>query len=433
MKKSEACVHLSVLALAGVAGAAVFRRRKPLVIPEDEQLLAAVDGSLGAYREHYHLDSVKVVRKSVSKASCGQFHLDFGVELEARLKYDRVGRLPHVQSIADSLGISGSAQTAEELTSAFAAEAVDRSLSRLVEKSPLMAAANEGDPQERRVVTTAASKAAGAGILDLVTELENLYIGRTSTISLPFRAVFSRDGVFQSVAAVACDGTTYDAALLAPSAADEMRANGIRQLQSIVDAAVMSVQQERLEGGGVQTQPRPVYHRVTARDYANAWTSNPAGGKKDVTKWRTEWNPSAVFPLYPANQADCANYVSQAIYAGGIPKTTTEVNDRDHWFAGRHGCSIAWENCTAMQYYFTKNGYWAASDYNCCNAGGVIFLKDQSGKRYHVIMCVHNDTVTRLFSAHTNDRLREAYTETSLLGKKCKLLEYWVFANSQAD
>ena len=200
MKKSEACVHLSVLALAGVAGAAVFRRRKPLVIPEDEQLLAAVDGSLGAYREHYHLDSVKVVRKSVSKASCGQFPLDFGVELEARLKYDRVGRLPHVQSIADSLGISGSAQTAEELTSAFAAEAVDRSLSRLVEKSPLMAAANEGDPQKRRVVTTAASRAAGAGILDLVTELENLYIGRTSTISLPFRAVFSRDGVFRSVA-----------------------------------------------------------------------------------------------------------------------------------------------------------------------------------------------------------------------------------------
>lgn len=431
MSKSEAHARLPVLALAGVAGAAVLRRRTPLVIPEDGQLLAAVDGSLGAYRKHYHLDSVKVVRKSVSGASRSQFYLDFGVELEMRLKYDRVGQLPHVRSMADSLGISGSAQTAAELTSVLAAEAVDRSLSRLVEKSPLMAAANEGDPQKRCAVTAAAARAAGAGIQDLVTELENLYIGRTSTISLSFRAALSRNGAFGPAAAVACDGTAYDAALLAPAAEDEMRANGIRQLQSIVDAAVMSVQQARLEGEGVR--PRPVYHRVAARDYANAWTSSPAGGKKDVTKWRTAQNPSAAFPLYPANQSDCANYVSQAIYAGGIPKTTTEVNDRDHWFAGRNGCSIAWENCTAMQYYFTHNGYWAASDYNCCNAGGVIFLKDRSGKRYHVVMCVHNDTVTRLFSAHTNDKLREVYTEASLLGRKCASLEYWVFANAQAD
>lgn len=430
MKKSKTGVRLSLLALAGLAGAAVFRRRS-LVIPEDEALLAAVEGNLSAYREHYHLDSVKVVRKSVLGAACGRFDLDFGVELETRLKYDTVGRLPHVQGMADSLGISGTVQTAEELAAAFATETVGRSLAQLVGKSALMAAANEGDPQRRSAVTAAAAKAAADGISDFVTGLERLYIGQTCMVNLSFRAVFGRDGTLRSVSAVACDGTAYDAALLAPATEAEMRANGAGQLRSMVDAAVMAVQQERLEEDGAQA--RPVYHRVTARDYANAWTSNPTGGKKDVTKWRTTQNPSAVSPLYPANQADCANYVSQAIYAGGIPKTTAEVNDLDHWFAGPNGCSIAWENCTAMQYYFTHYGYWAASDYNCCNAGGIIFLKDQTGKRYHVVMCVQNDTVTRLFSAHTNDKLREVYTETSLLGRKCKSVEYWVFANAQAD
>lgn len=430
MKKSKAGMRLSLLALAGLAGAAVFRRRSPLVIPEDGQLLEAVDGSLSAYRKHYHLDSVKVVGKRVSGAASGQFYLDFGVELETRLRYDAVGQLPHVRGMAECLGINDMAQTAEELTSALATEAAGRFLSQLVEKSPLMAAANEEDPQ-RRAAVTAAAKAAAAGISDFVTGLERLCIGQASRANLSFRAVFSRDGALRSVSAVAWDGTTYDAALLAPAAEEKMRANGARQLRSMVDAAVAAARQERPREDGVQA--RPVYHRITARDYANAWTSNPAGGKKDVAKWRTAQNPSAVSPLYPANQADCANYISQAIHAGGIPKTTTEVSDLDHWFAGPNGCSIAWENCTAMQYYFTHNGYWTASDYNCCNAGGVIFLKDQSGKRYHVVMCVQNDTVTRLFSAHTNDRLREVYTETSLLGKKCASLEYWVFTNAQAD
>lgn len=426
------CIPL--LALLSAVGAAIHQRGKPLVFPSDAQLLSMIGGNLDAYREQYHLVSAKVARKSVSGIGGSCFDLDFGVELEVRLKYDTAGQLPHVQSMVKRLGISGMALSAEELTAVLETEAINKCLTRLVGESPLMAAANEGDPQRKAAVTVAAAKVAAAHISEFVTGLEKLYIGQTYTLNLSFRGVFSRDGTPRSVAAVACDGTAYKAELLVPATETEMRANGICQLQGFVDAAVMTVQQEQLEGESARAQPRPVYHRVTARDYANAWTSSPAGGGKDVSKWRTEKNPLAVSPLYPANRGgDCANYVSQAIFAGGIPKTTTEVNDKYHWFASRYGCSLAWENCSDMHTYFTHNGYWAASDYNCCNAGGVIFLKDQSDMRYHVVMCVQNDTVTRLFSAHTNDKLKEVYTETSLLGKKCKSVEYWVFANASAD
>lgn len=407
--------------------------RKKLVLPDDGQLLALIDGNLNAYRKHYHLDRVSLTRKCISRTGSG-FAMDFGVELKVRLNYETAGQLPHIQSMADCLGINARTSTAEELTAALSSDAVAAALMQLIQKSAHMSTVGEGDSKKEAFVTAAAAKMAAAGISELAAGLEHLYMGQTYTLNLSFRAALNRVGIPHAVAAVAWDGTEYDAALLVPASEAEMRANGIAQLQSIVDAAVLAVRREQLTDESAQLQSKPVYHRVTARNYANTWTSNPAGGGKDVRKWRTAENPLAAPPLYPANKrGDCANYVSQAIYAGGIPKTTTEVSDQYHWFASQHGCSLAWENCTALHFYFTHNGYWAASDYNCCNAGGVIFLKDQAGKRYHVVMCVQNDTITRLFSAHTNDKWKEAYTETSLLGKKCKSVEYWVFANASAD
>lgn len=109
------------------------------------------------------------------------------------------------------------------------------------------------------------------------------------------------------------------------------------------------------------------------------------------------------------------------------------VNDKYHWFASEYGCSIAWESCTNMHFFFTENNYWTTSNYANCNAGGIIFLKNSSGERYHVVMCVQNDTVTRLFSAHTTDILQEVYTGTSSFGENCDSLEYWVFTNSDTD
>lgn len=37
-------------------------------------------------------------------------------------------------------------------------------------------------------------------------------------------------------------------------------------------------------------------------------------------------------------------------------------------------------------------------------------LSKSNGKASHVVMCVSNDTVTRSFSGHTNDRLKFAYS-----------------------
>lgn len=132
------------------------------------------------------------------------------------------------------------------------------------------------------------------------------------------------DGTPRSVMAAAYDGSAYDAGLLAPETDGEMHLNGQVHLQKIISDAVKTVW-SRLASGSVPPQAPEVYHRVWARDYANAWTSNPVQCASDHTKWNANDNPQSQHPPYAANpDGDCANYVSQAIHAGflwrGIPR-----------------------------------------------------------------------------------------------------------------
>ena len=100
---------------------------------------------------------------------------------------------------------------------------------------------------------------------------------------------------------------------------------------------------------------------------------------------------------------DCANYVSQAMYAGGVPQSTT-------WKPG----TSAWQTCVGMKTYFTTtNKWWNTSNYANCNAGGIMMItKKGQTNPYHVMMIVENDTVHRSYSAHTRDRLIQPYSDT---------------------
>lgn len=406
--------------------------RGALKTPEDKELLEMVKDNLDAFRRHYTLSSVRVTGKHVFKEDTG-FSVDFGVELRAKLNYGTACQLPHVRGIIESLGISDPELTTENLASALRTEAVRSALARLVQPCFLEFIGQKSDSDWDKSLIADAVNTAAENIISFVNELDSLYIGRISTVNLSFRGVLSGTGAPLSVMAVACDGSAYDAGLLVPETDSRMYSNGQAHFQEIISGAVKTAL-ECLKSDGTPQEALELYHRVRARDYANAWTSNPVRDVKDPTKWNTENNPRHQHPPYMANLGgDCANYVSQAIHAGGIPMTSRERDDVDHWFAGPHGCSLAWANCTGLHTYFTGKQYWRHSDLNQCNAGGVIFFKDKSGKYYHVVMCVHNDTVARAYSAHTRDRRCQIYTAPNSFGVESSAVECWVFQNSVAD
>ncbi|WDV48087.1 amidase domain-containing protein [Clostridiaceae bacterium M8S5] len=147
------------------------------------------------------------------------------------------------------------------------------------------------------------------------------------------------------------------------------------------------------------------YDRIAARDYANKWSSNPTSCKDHGTTCgirqdRDKWNNSD-YPYYnELCHADCADFVSQALHAGGIPMDST-------WKRGTPAnTSVAWVNTHSLKkYMLTTKKYWKSSTYASAAAGGILYTS--SG---HVVLIVKNDTVTRQYSSHTNDTKKHNYS-----------------------
>lgn len=131
------------------------------------------------------------------------------------------------------------------------------------------------------------------------------------------------------------------------------------------------------------------YNRVAARDYANKWTNNQSGR-----------HPETYNPNYPAYENDCANFVSQAMRAGGIPTDAAWKSGTTPWI--NTGLNVS---NGLKQYMVNTKGYFYQSTKTTTAAGGFIFAKNYS----HVMFVVANDGVSLLYSSHTNDRLKSSF------------------------
>jgi RNA polymerase sigma-70 factor (ECF subfamily) len=169
---------------------------------------------------------------------------------------------------------------------------------------------------------------------------------------------------------------------------------------------------EKLTSGKVRGYSS--YNRITARDYALQWIKNPAptdcyddGTSCGMYQNRTYWNNSAYtyFSLFKHN--DCADFVSQAMSAGGLPEGGT-------WFRTKNvttqSWGAAWTSVSSLESYMTNSShkYWDSSTFALANAGNICLTSST-----HVTMITLNDTVTHRYTAHTNDRRDYGFTSTS--------------------
>lgn len=161
----------------------------------------------------------------------------------------------------------------------------------------------------------------------------------------------------------------------------------------------------------ITIQPTAVisrYNRLTARDYANQYTSNPYSWRPcsacgnsycDAKTWIGYYNPA--YRNY--GHVDCMNFVSQALNAGGMARTSA-------WSPG----TSAWISCTAF-YKYANGTYMYKHSFASAAAGGIKLLRGRyhtsSNPDYdHAEMIVLNDTVNRQASAHSRDKYKEVYT-----------------------
>ncbi len=185
---------------------------------------------------------------------------------------------------------------------------------------------------------------------------------------------------------------------LLPNTAEEMEAEGANDMQMVIES----------EEQGYAPSLYASYNRVAARDYANRWSTNPTscydhGTSCGIRQNRTTWN-NAANPYYAELcHNDCADFVSQSLHAGGIPMDST-------WKRGTPAnTTLAWVNTGYLKtYMLTTKAYWKTASFSTAYAGGVLYTASS-----HVVFLVFNDTVTRKYSAHTNDRNQVNYSNVS--------------------
>jgi RNA polymerase sigma-70 factor (ECF subfamily) len=145
--------------------------------------------------------------------------------------------------------------------------------------------------------------------------------------------------------------------------------------------------------------PQSLYNRLTARDYPNRWTSNttkPCRPGSTTTQDSSYYN-NAEYCWYQCN--DCANYVSQALHAGGIPMDST-------WWGNKSSTSYTWRNVTPLRnYMLNTKKYWQVVGRWECVAGYPFRMTSYE----HIMMMVYNDGKSQLYSAHTSDQKQKAW------------------------
>lgn len=185
--------------------------------------------------------------------------------------------------------------------------------------------------------------------------------------------------------------------------ADEMYLLG----RTSVDMIISSYQDEIL---AASTMGYSSYDRIAARDYALNWTGinvtacYDCGTSCGILQDRTQWNNTEYPYITTLKHNDCCDFVSQCIYAGGIP---TETGKWDRFYDGDN--NWAWTYVPGLKSYMTGKGYWDTSTYAAANAGNILYWDNGS----HIALITLNDTVCHRFTAHTNDRNNYCFSDST--------------------
>ena len=147
-----------------------------------------------------------------------------------------------------------------------------------------------------------------------------------------------------------------------------------------------------------------LYNRFLAVDYINTWVENPTWDEycgisdkgERIFQRESAWNPAYKYIWEPSLCADCADYVSQALKAGGFQEDGI-------WYASYN--SLAWIRVGYLINYLESiNAGYLVDNKLSLQLGdlGFVYDKDNSIPWRHVVMISGIDP--HQYSAHNSDR-----------------------------
>lgn len=370
-----------------------------LIKGENEE--TAEDGQAVVYREQLAEDYLTAwfTEQLSEHYELSNFHFDFSkhslksgkleiygyVELDHEIRYSSLDELPFVCGMAETLGIDSMEAIVDGSQDGLSVEEISS-------KAGLTPS----------TLTEAKMAYLCHCLSDCFTDVQRDMEKFNAAYFFRFKADFHGERLDNPTVEIEAEGVGYlPAEQCMPGSSEELFQKGCESAMDVVREAV-SYEAEATPRGYA------AYDRIAARDYALRYSSNPVQSCNDgvlaynrnssfpngvnYAKWNMQEYP--YFSMFCHN--DCANFVSQAMSAGGLP-------ENGKWFRTKNvqtaSWSASWTSVSAMKNYMTTQGYWSPSNFAMCNAGNILLTS--SG---HVTMITLNDTVTHCYSGHTNDR-----------------------------
>ncbi len=371
-------IAVFTLLLTGATFASGVSRESAPNFLSDGDVMEAAQPLIAAEEEYYNIASVELLNMESFYAEDGTVQADCTLLFHMCLKAQSMEELPYIAGMLDAVGVS----TIEDCTGEQVQAACESGVAR-----GILAAADSISNYDE----------AAAAIVQEIDGYSDDF-GKMIELAFTIRINHTEDGQVSEVLGLGDGGRTFPLEEYFPEDAAVMKQNGRKNTAEVLSRAAENE---------LTVQPRalaPLYYRVRARDYARTYSSEAAYNQTcphgnhyiNLSKY------NSAYTYYCHN--DCANYVSQAILAGYIPTTSGDSG----WNVG----SYQWRTVTGMRNYFYANHfYWTSSNYEKCNAGGIIINQDAKGNYYHVNMCVQNDTVTRAYAAHNADHNNKSYSQ----------------------
>lgn len=363
------CLILAILCMVQPAFAADTVTSESSILSVNE-ILQAVSPLIKAEEVYYDLSDVRVELIDETEKTDGSYDIRCKIIFGMRLRAESVDELPYVSGLLNSIGASD-VEYAYEMSEGFA--------------------------NVSHITITPQQSALAAQVIAEIKEIEE-NMGNDITVTFTVLLNVEEDGKVNFV--MGCgepdsDGvfTTFPLSDYFPAEASEMYSQG---------ASFAAETTRVVNNYDVMPCLVPVnYDRIAARDYAMKYSSNATYNEMCVHGYHyinQSYYNSNNYTTYC--HVDCANFVSQAVHAGGIAIDSI-------WYPG----SSAWISVTSFYNYFVNTKrYLGPSTYESCNAGGIIINCDDTGDMYHINMCVLNDTVNHAYAAHNNDHKDTAYT-----------------------
>jgi len=441
MKKMWKRLSAIFLATTLLLNSSVFATPAPAPVYED-MLLDVAKPILEAYAQHYDISNVKISIVEEASTKSGGNRVEYYVEFVGQLKYSSATELPQVRGLAAAFNVDSQTLTTEEFAETLKSPKTLLAVMQTVstEAFTLMESMSADDLEilsefsgfmntfatpsisSEKIVANAIAEIATTNAVDFVENIEKLYIGSSSHFNVGILAEFDRNGILIDTQYADFDGYTDDISIVVPAPIEDMLELGTQQARAYVTDATKIVSNINALSSSLK-DANPLYYKVEARDYVNAYTSNASVGtcaNPNCTNYGSSIRMdtryyNSDYTWYHCN--DCANFVSQGMYAGGIPTDDT-------WKPG----AKAWIVCQNMLNYFTTTkGWWTESDIARAAAGEIIMMYNKYGVPYHVVMIVLNDTITRQFSGHTNDRLQHNYSTSTTFN--ASYVKFYRFSN----